>query len=197
MPQDRQTLRRHLRQARRALSAEQQRRASQQLAHRLNDRPEIQRAQTIALYLANDGEPSLMPLARLLWQQQKTLMLPVMHRDNGREMLFQRFEPDTPMAINRYHIAEPVWAPEQVIAREGIDLMLLPLVGFDHLGNRLGMGAGFYDRYLEGNSPRPLLVGIAHECQRLERLDHQSWDIPLNAVATPEHWLDTREDLRR
>ena len=192
MPQDRQALRQHLRQQRRALSPEQQRQASQALAHTLINQPEIAQAKTIALYLANDGEPNLMPLIRLLWQQHKTLVLPVMDPQDPKRLQFQRFAPDTAMVNNRYGIAEPAWTESEILHREQIELMLMPLVGFDEQGNRLGMGAGYYDRYLAGESPRPLLVGCAHEIQRLERLDREPWDIPLDAVVTPKRWLTVR-----
>jgi 5-formyltetrahydrofolate cyclo-ligase len=70
-----------------------------------------------------------------------------------------------------------------------LDLLLVPLVGFDADCNRLGMGGGFYDRtlaYLTRRTHwrRPRLVGIAHECQRVERLETGPWDVPLDAVAT-------------
>ncbi|WP_417346475.1 5-formyltetrahydrofolate cyclo-ligase [Ferrimonas sp.] len=191
MPQDRQALRQHLRLLRRTLSPQQQRQASQALAHNLINQPEIAQADTIALYLANDGEPNLMPLIRLLWQQHKSLALPVMDPSDPKQILFQRFAPDTTMVNNRYGIAEPTWDKGEVFHRKEIDLMLMPLVGFDDQGNRLGMGAGCYDRYLAGDSPRPLLVGCAHENQRLERLESAPWDVPLDAVATPKRWLAT------
>jgi 5-formyltetrahydrofolate cyclo-ligase len=67
----------------------------------------------------------------------------------------------------------------------------MPLVGFDANCNRLGMGGGFYDRtlaYLRLRRcwRRPLLIGIAHECQRVERLETNTWDVPLDLVVTEE-----------
>jgi 5-formyltetrahydrofolate cyclo-ligase len=64
-------------------------------------------------------------------------------------------------------------------------------VGFDVECNRLGMGGGFYDRtlsYLRQRTHwrRPRLIGIAHACQRLDRIDPRPWDIPLDGVATEE-----------
>ena len=71
----------------------------------------------------------------------------------------------------------------------GLDLILLPLVGFDLKGNRLGMGGGYYDRTLSYLRHRrfwikPRLVGVAHECQKVDSLIARPWDIPLDAVVT-------------
>jgi 5-formyltetrahydrofolate cyclo-ligase len=70
-------------------------------------------------------------------------------------------------------------------------VLFLPLVAFDDHGNRLGMGAGYYDRYI-GRQPaglRPLLVGLAHETQRASAdLPARSWDARLDAVVTEAGW---------
>ncbi len=66
---------------------------------------------------------------------------------------------------------------------------MMPLVGFDADCNRLGMGGGFYDRtldYLRWHRAwnRPRLIGLAHACQQVARIEPQPWDIPLEAVVT-------------
>lgn len=69
-----------------------------------------------------------------------------------------------------------------------MDIILLPLTGFDARGNRLGMGGGFYDRTLafrqRAGQRRPLLVGIAHACQEVPLIPSASWDIPLDRIVT-------------
>jgi len=67
-------------------------------------------------------------------------------------------------------------------------VILLPLVGFDRSGGRLGMGGGFYDRTLsyKTRTPKrpPILLGLAHNCQEVPQLSTASWDIPLQAIIT-------------
>jgi 5-formyltetrahydrofolate cyclo-ligase len=88
---------------------------------------------------------------------------------------------------NRYGILEPTdLAP--VSARD-LQLILIPLVGFDAQGHRLGSGAGYYDRALafrrlRRHWPGPKLVGIAYECQRVEALAVRPTDVPLDAIIT-------------
>ena len=66
----------------------------------------------------------------------------------------------------------------------------MPLVAFDKQGNRLGMGGGFYDRTLarlhEQNWQKPQLIGLAHECQKVDALPIESWDVPLKTIITPD-----------
>ena len=62
-------------------------------------------------------------------------------------------------------------------------------MGFDECGNRMGMGGGFYDRtfaFLNTDSKpkRPTLIGLAHECQKVDSLESESWDIPMDWIVT-------------
>src|SRR3546814_8548047 len=98
------------------------------------------------------------------------------------KMAFQRIRPGEKLRPNRFRILEP----QMNIARQRkvwtLDLVLLPLVGFDDVGGRLGMGGGFYDRSLVYLARRqqwrkPTLLGLAHECQKVERLAQARWAV--------------------
>ncbi|SDJ34974.1 5-formyltetrahydrofolate cyclo-ligase [Ferrimonas sediminum] len=188
----RHTLRQQLRQARRALTPAQHLSAAEQLSQRLSQHPQIQHAKVIALYLPQDGEPDLQPLSHRLWQQGKTLALPVMHPFCRERMLFQRYAPDTRLKPNHFGIAEPYWNQSELILKHQMEVMLMPLVGFDAQGHRLGMGGGFYDRFLAGPNRPCHLIGIAHQCQQVSALPPQPWDIDIDAIATPEQWIECR-----
>jgi 5-formyltetrahydrofolate cyclo-ligase len=73
----------------------------------------------------------------------------------------------------------------------------MPLVGYDHLGNRLGIGSGYYDRHLESmrNSPLPLRIGIAYGFQEIEPLKQNDWDIPMHGVVNENGWFTFTKDL--
>jgi len=93
--------------------------------------------------------------------------------------------------MNRFNIPEPVVRHDRLIAPRDLDLVILPLLGFDHDCNRIGMGGGFYDRTFAfmhrlNHIAGPYLLGLAHEIQRVEVLVMQRWDIPLDAVATEQ-----------
>ncbi|WP_350335170.1 5-formyltetrahydrofolate cyclo-ligase [Coralliovum pocilloporae] len=72
------------------------------------------------------------------------------------------------------------------------DVILAPMVGFDRRGIRLGYGGGYYDRYVErliNMDKRPLLVGIAHSCQEVERVPNEVYDIALDCVVTEKEFI--------
>jgi len=89
---------------------------------------------------------------------------------------------------NRFGIKEPI--STDIISAEQLDIIFMPLVGFDSNKNRIGMGSGFYDRTLsfkkqQQNFKNPKLIGLAFDCQQVEQLEVQEWDVPLDVIITP------------
>ena len=192
-PPTRPQLRRLLRNARRELSPCAQRLAARGLYRQLAQHPLFRRAKHIALYLPTDGEIDPRLLLREAQRRGKAVYLPVLSAWPKTKMVFQRIAPDETLIPNRFRILEPrihrarqrkVWA---------LDLVLLPLVGFDATGGRLGMGGGFYDRSLAYLTRRqywrkPTLLGLAHECQKVDSLMQASWDVPLQGTVSDKQW---------
>ncbi|WP_417777547.1 5-formyltetrahydrofolate cyclo-ligase [Stutzerimonas xanthomarina] len=186
-------LRRKLRQARRKLSPTQQRRAALDLYRQLAQHPIFRRARHIALYLPNDGEIDPRPLLQEAQRRGKATYLPVVNAWPRTRMIFQRIMPNERLKPNRFGIAEPAFRPARQRRIWTLDLVLMPLVGFDESGGRLGMGGGFYDRSLayrgrRKNGHKPTLLGLAHECQKVDCLPLASWDVRLQATVTDDGW---------
>ncbi|WP_252728425.1 5-formyltetrahydrofolate cyclo-ligase [Alteromonas sp. C1M14] len=181
-------LRQQLRQRRTSLSLSEQQSASDALLHNVTALPQWKSANFIASYLANDGEIDLSNVMHHAWQQKRHTTLPVIHPFSPKHLLFLRFTPTTLLVKNRFNIDEPALACPSVVPLQEHDIILMPLVGFDEAGNRLGMGGGFYDRALasfRNKSKRPWLVGTAHDCQCVEHLPVAPWDVPLDVIVTP------------
>jgi len=192
-PLTRPQLRRLLRTARRALTPAEQHQASKGLYRQLAQHPLFRRARHIALYLPNDGEIDPRPLLREAQRRGKHVYLPVLHAWPRTRMAFQCFERGESLRRNRFRIPEPVINRRRQRPTWALDLILLPLVGFDEHGGRLGMGGGFYDRSLAYQQRRttwkkPRLLGLAHECQKVERLTQASWDVPLAGTVSDREW---------
>ena len=140
------------------------------------------RAQHIALYWPADGEIDPRPLMHYALRKNKKVFLPRLR--SGFRMQFVEYKKNTAMRRNRFGIPEPV--QRVAVAIGDLDLICLPLVGFDRHGGRLGMGGGFYDRTFARRTAnrKPLLIGLAHHCQEVEELPCEPWDIPLAGVIT-------------
>ncbi|CAM3427475.1 5-formyltetrahydrofolate cyclo-ligase [Parendozoicomonas haliclonae] len=187
-----QQLRKQLRHKRNSLTSGQQHQAALGLQRIISAQPAWIRSQHIAVYIANDGEIDPMPLVKQAWKEGKTVYLPVLEPLQSGKLLFLPWRPDTVLVNNRYGIPEPTlrrpyrfrYRPRPAWA---LDLVLLPLTGFDSSGKRMGMGGGFYDRtfaFMKNANAinKPFLAGLAHECQRVSRIPTDSWDIPLSAI---------------
>ncbi len=184
------SLRSQLRQQRRALSDEVQQQHAWSMAWQLSRHPLFRRGKHVAAYLAGDGEIDPDMLIHMAWKANKQVYLPVLAPLADR-LYFAPYRQGCKLKPNRFNIPEPDVHPGAWIKPQQLDLILMPLVGFDTDGNRLGMGGGFYDRSLEftryrRHTHRPYLVGLAHQLQQVEQLPHQPHDVPMQLIATEQ-----------
>ena len=176
-------LRQQIRKTRANLTALQQQQAENSITQQALALIEERNAQHIALYVSFDGEISTDKLIKILWAQGKQVYLPVLHPFNPNHLLFLRYLPDIPMLKNKFGIWEPKLNVQNVLPLDELDILFTPLVAFDKQGNRLGMGGGFYDRTLQHWQNSPFIpVGLAHQCQQVEQLPTEAWDVPLHQI---------------
>jgi len=179
-------LRKIIRERRNKLSTVDQQQASELILQRLSTHPKVQPAQTIALYLANDGELDPILFIEWCWQQNKQVYLPVLHPFCSGHLLFILFEDSSIMIKNHYGIFEPKLEVSKVCPLDQLDVLCTPLVAFDNSGARLGMGSGFYDRTLANWQQHQVYpIGLAHNCQQVDKVPVEYWDIPLPEILTP------------
>lgn len=184
-------LRRALQQRRRQLPPDYRAQANARLTARIWQLPVFRRAHRIAGYIACRGEADPLMAMLLARCQHKQICLPALHPFLPRKLIFAPWTATTRLQRNRYNIPEPDVSWRHCVRPRRLDLVLTPLLGFDAQANRLGMGGGYYDctfafrRYC-GHWPRPYLLGIAFSEQQCEVLPVNPWDIPLDAVATPD-----------
>jgi 5-formyltetrahydrofolate cyclo-ligase len=173
---DKQALRQDLRQRRRSLSVSDISLASSQACKLLRTDARFQSAQSIAIYSPFSGEIDPTELVT----DRQTFYLPVIDSHTG--MHFVEANLSDEMHANRFGILEP--QSGKTIAITSLDMIVLPLVAFNRRGDRLGMGAGFYDRALANLGGSPYRVGIAYSWQEVDQLTSNPWDVPLHAVVT-------------
>ena len=143
----------------------------------------------VALYLPMRGEVEVRPCLDVARRHGSHLYVPRVVSRRRRQMLFAPWTEDGAHRTNAFGILEPGSAAGARPAI-GLDTVVLPLVGFDSSGNRLGMGAGFYDRALRRRLDRgatwrrPRLIGVSYACQQLPVIPASPWDVPLDLVVT-------------
>lgn len=180
---DRSTVRIAGRRARRALQGVAREEAESALVGHLRSLHALD-APSVGVFFAHDGEPDLMALVEHLWDHGQTAALPVVAPRSGRtansghaKMRFVPWCRGDVLVDGRFDI--PIPPHDQAIEPE---TLLVSLTGFDANGNRMGRGAGFFDRYLVTSTAR--IVGVGFEVQRFEAIPIEPHDVPLPIVVT-------------
>ncbi len=182
-------LRQRLREERRALDDATRHAAAQAVDARLAALGLPRPRSRLAAYLPTDGELDTAAVITRALALGCEVHVPVITSFRQRRMALAPFVAGAPLLRNRWGLLEPQAAPAN--DARWMDLVLLPCVGFDGEGNRLGMGAGFYDRHLAFLRHRqfwrqPTLIGLAYAFQRVDSLPAQAWDVPLDGVITEQ-----------
>ena len=182
------TLREKLRAHRQALSKFEHEKKASEMANQISQLDAWQNCNQIALYLASDGEIDPKHAAADAKKNGKKLFLPIVKNDGLLE--FALWHEETVFSVNHFGISEPNKdAPR--IAVSDLEVICLPLVGWDRFGNRLGMGGGFYDKTLSTSTGNCCLIGLAFSMQECEEIPSERNDVPLDFVVTENEIIST------
>jgi len=134
----------------------------------------------LGAYWPHRDEYDPMPLAAWHSGRNGAVALPAVVA-RGQPLEYRPWTPDTPVAPGRFSfgIPEPVNGPAVVP-----DVLLVPLLGFDAAGYRLGYGGGYFDRTLAAYAKRPATIGVGFELGRMPTIRPQPHDIPLDMIVT-------------
>ena len=193
------TLRKQLRQQRRAVTRTQQQQAQQAVLQRLLRLPKFQYAKKVGLYLDAFGEIHTQRIIEYCFVQGKQVYLPMICNMNQRlvwvQISLQQYRKQR-FAHHRLGMQEPRTSRGKHISH--LDMLLMPLLACDTHGTRIGMGGGYYDRTLAFAPQRPYRLGIAHNFQLIHaRLPRKNWDQPVDALLTPQYFLQFKRKLKR
>ena len=139
----------------------------------------------IGAFLSMPDEVATDAILLRAWRAKKRVFVP--RTVAKRRLEFCELRPDTTLRRGPFGIWEPIGGT--AIDPPMLDVVVTPLVAYDDYGNRIGMGAGLYDRtfaFLRQRRSwrRPRLIGVAFACQRLEKIPANPWDIPVFRVIT-------------
>jgi 5-formyltetrahydrofolate cyclo-ligase len=166
--------------ARREMNVEDRVKASKIICDRVTSSRTFLSARLIACYLPMFDEVDTRSIIERGWRANKRIFVPITH--NNEKMFFREIRPNTTLCRNRMAI----WEPEtgQFIAPRQLQLVVTPTVAYDKSNNRIGMGGGYYDRCFSFLRHRrhwikPKLFGVAFDCQKVEKISPNTWDIRL------------------
>jgi 5-formyltetrahydrofolate cyclo-ligase len=176
-------LRARARKARRSMSPPQRRRASRRISDLFLNSRFFLASDSLGCYLSTWDEVDTSAIIERAWRAKKRLFLPV--TSTRGDMRFCETLPDTKLTLNHFGIWEPLNC--DAIDASRLDVVVTPLVAFDDHRNRIGMGGGYFDRTFaflgeRNHWLRPKLIGVAFECQRVEKILPNPWDIPVFRV---------------
>lgn len=177
LQQEKKRLRELLKQKRRILTKEQVAEQSAIILAHLEQLPGFVAAKTVLIYYPTHNEVDLLPLIKK-YKREKTFLFPVVHRQS---MDACPYEGNAKMHRGQFNIPEPTTEPY----KEPIDLIILPGVGFDKQGNRLGQGGGYYDRFLAAGHKHSVLVAVAYDFQLVEKVPTNRRDKKMDYIILP------------
>lgn len=192
-PPTREELRSQLRRQREALSGEERKAFSAAACARLLGSERWRDAAVVGLYIAVRGETDCEALMVDAWEKGKTVLLPRCERGKAGEMRLVACTGPERLRPGLFSIPEPVEEPLCFASTSPApELILVPGLGFDRQGNRLGMGGGYYDRLLaQPLYANSLRIGFAYSFQVLPRLPAREWDMPVQALCTDDFYIRT------
>ena len=172
-------LRRQAHAARAALSQASRADAAQRVAQIFADSIALQPQDVVAAYWRIRDELDCQPILIRLLDSGQTVVLPVV-TGPAQPLDLRVWE----QGASLYEAGFGTLAPSDLAPRAAPDVVLMPLLGFDGQGTRLGYGGGYYDRTLAQMKKTPRLIGLAFAAQELDSIPRDSHDVPLDAVIT-------------
>lgn len=139
----------------------------------------------IALYYAYGAEVPTFPLVEWCWQHNHAVYLPIVPKSPSKRLVFAPYTPSSLLHPNRYGILEPVVPTNLYLPAAAFNVIVLPMLGFNEQGYRLGMGQGYYDHTLASIATLmiPTRIGLAWSCQACT-FAPKPWDIPCHTIVT-------------
>ncbi|MCE5196105.1 MAG: 5-formyltetrahydrofolate cyclo-ligase [Negativicutes bacterium] len=166
-----------------SLSNETRAAAAAAVAQRLAALPQWQQAKDVMLFVSFRSEIDTRALIELAWSSGKLVAVPRCHPED-RRLEAHRIKSWADLVNSNYGILEPPDCPATKVEPTALDFILIPGSVFDRTGNRMGYGAGFYDRFLlrcRANAPR---VAIAYDFQIVEKLQPKPHDQTIDYLLT-------------
>lgn len=182
-------LRNQLRKRRDAITPEETATKNQQIANALSSFAAFQQESTILFYYPVKNEVDTRPIIRKALALKKRVLLPAANKEKISLTLYLINDEKNDLEMGAYGILKPKKSCP-VIDKSEVDLIIVPGIGFDERGNRLGSGKGFYDYFLKSSTAKK--IGLAYESQIVNNLPTEEHDVPIDIIITEKRIIRCR-----
>ena len=162
---------------------------------RLADTPEFNKCETLMVFLSMANEIDTTPLVLEAWQRRKRVLAPKVIWGDRRMIPLEIHSLHQGITESAFNIREPVG--DEAVAIGEIDLLVVPGLGFDRLGHRLGRGAGFYDRFLAHRDYRATSCALGFDEQVLDELPVEPQDRRVDLLVTDRRVIRFTHAVRK
>lgn len=153
--------------------------------------PVLKEKEPVLVYASKCPEVDTMPLIEWLLEEGKTVVVPIIQREDCSLRLSYLSDPAV-LVPSTFQVPEPIGHEVPADPSE-IQVVIVPMLAFDAAGNRLGYGAGYYDRFL-ARHPGLLTIGLAFSCQEVDSLPAEENDIRMDRIVTEQGVICCTED---
>jgi len=165
---------------------------SKKIKNRLFKMKEFKEASTILFYVSYDNEVYTHEMIKDSISNKKNIVLPVTDKKN-KTLILSKLESFYDLSPGAYNILEPSKEKIKEISIDDLDLIIVPGIGFDKNGHRIGHGKGYYDKLLK-NSKAPK-IGLSFESQIVKNVHIEKHDIHMDKIITEKRIIDCKKNL--
>jgi len=148
---------------------------------RLFEMNEFKQASTILFYISYDNEVHTHNMIKESMSNRKKIIVPITDKDN-KKLLLSELKNWNDLSHGAYNILEPRKECIIEVSLDSIDLILVPGIGFDKHGHRIGHGGGYYDKLLENATAQS--IGLAFHLQVLDKIYVEKHDVSIHKIIT-------------
>ncbi len=159
---------------------------SQMIVEMLNELDLVKRAELIMCYVSFGSEVFTHEIINTWLSQGKQVCVPRVLKTKGKSMEAVKISSLEELVPGTYGVLEPTSGQKNIVSPDSIDVVIVPGCAFDINRNRMGYGAGYYDRFLELISDNCLKVGVAFDFQIMDEIPCEEHDIPMDIIITEQ-----------
>jgi 5-formyltetrahydrofolate cyclo-ligase len=181
------SIRQILRQRKEAMNPEDRLEKSKRVCHHVMTL--IQDDETVMVYTSKEKEVNTTPLITTLFERGNPVIVPIIVKDDI-SLRLSYLRDFSVLVPSTFGVPEPI-GNEILATGQNVDTIILPMLGFDRTGGRMGYGAGYYDRFLAKNQ-NVRKIGIAFACQEYDNMPVDENDIPMDYIITEKGIVYTK-----